>query len=238
MKENIQNFELISKKYPPGHQHYKQNLKKLKLKIRGICIKLEITKKTEILKELNNFLSIFLSKEKPSKGDCEELIGDIDRKIQDIELNIEQNFLEERIYDKGSRFDFHIDIKDIIKATKRELFIIEPYVEDHLLEITLKGADNSLNIRVITNSNNMKFSGNFIKLGRMFKGQQKGTFEVRESLYIHDRGIFIDSNEGWVMGQSIKDGAKNKPTYLIKLRNPNKLREIYEGMWKSSKKIV
>ena len=84
----------------------------------------------------------------------------------------------------------------------------------------------------------MKFSGNFIKLGRMFKGQQKGTFEVRESLYIHDRGIFIDSNEGWVMGQSIKDGAKNKPTYLIKLRNPNKLREIYEGMWKSSKKIV
>ena len=80
--------------------------------------------------------------------------------------------------------------------------------------------------------------GNYIGPYGKSKRNIKGTFEVRESLYIHDRGIFIDSNEGWVMGQSIKDCAKNKPTYLIKLRNPNKLREIYEGMWKSSKKIV
>ena len=71
----------------------------------------------------------------------------------------------------------------------------------------------------------------------MFKGQHKGTFEVKESSDVHDRGIFCDLDKGWVMGQSIKDGAK-KPTYLVKLQEPKKLKGIYDQIWNTSKRIV
>jgi hypothetical protein len=168
-----------------------------------------------------------------------EEIDFIEKHWPDIEITLDEDEIDfqERIYDRGSRFDFHLDVKEIINSAIKDLFIIEPYVEDHLLEITLKGVNKDLNIRILTNANNMKYSGNFTKLGHMFKSQQKGIFEVRESTDIHDRGIFCDLNDGWVMGQSIKDGAK-RPTYLIKLREPKKLKQIYEKIWNTSKKII
>ena len=41
--------------------------------------------------------------------------------------------------------------------------------------------------------------------------------EVKTSGEIHDRVLFIDDLSCWVMGQSIKDAAKAKPTYLLPL---------------------
>jgi hypothetical protein len=61
-------------------------------------------------------------------------------------------------------------------------------------------------------------------------------YEVRESVDVHDRGIFIDDAQGWVMGQSIKDAGK-KPTYLIKLLEPKRLESIYQKIWNSASKI-
>lgn len=168
-----------------------------------------------------------------------EEINYLEEHWPNIEVALENDGIgfHERIYEKGSRFDFHLDIKEIRDSTSKELFIIEPYVKDHLLEITLKGVNKNLNIRILTNPNNMKYSGNFMKLGNMFKTQQKGIFEVRENTDIHDRGIFCDAKEGWIMGQSIKDGAK-RPTYLVRLREPKKLKQTYEKIWKASKKII
>ena len=41
--------------------------------------------------------------------------------------------------------------------------------------------------------------------------------ELKKTKKIHDRVIFIDNMACWVVGQSLKDAAKAKPTYLSPL---------------------
>ncbi len=167
-----------------------------------------------------------------------EKVSYIEEHWPDIEIALEESTeFTERVYDKGSRFDFHLDIKEIIKKAKKNILIIDPFIDEHLLEITLKDIDKGVDVRILTNSRNADKRGKFTKLANMFKTQQKGGFETRETEEIHDRGIFINDKDGWVMGQSIKDGAK-KPTYLIKLQEPKKLKGIYEQTWNISKRVI
>jgi hypothetical protein len=223
--------------YPIGHNYYKLNLKKTKLELRGALLNLRNLGSTKIL-ELDAIAKVFLEDSSPSQKICEEIIYKINCAIQDLEIIVEkQKGSTERIYDKGSPFDFHTDLKDIIGTAKKELFIIEPFIDDHLLELTLKDVNRQLNVKILTNSKNSDKRGKFEKLANLFKTQQTGGFAVQEIENMHDRGLFIDGVEGWVMGQSIKDAAKNKPTYLIKLQNPQKLELIYKKMWALSKKI-
>jgi hypothetical protein len=44
--------------------------------------------------------------------------------------------------------------------------------------------------------------------------------------------VFFDQR-GWVIGQSIKDAARKKPTYLVELGEPLRTvaRDIYNQIW-------
>ena len=147
-----------------------------------------------------------------------------------IEFEDSTEEIIERIYDKGSRFDFHLDLKTIFKNGKIEIFIVDSWVNEDLLEIYLKNLSFNIKIRILCGD---KPKENFVKVGNMFNLQYK-SLEVRESQDVHDRAIFCDEH-GYVLGQSIKDAAKSKPTYLIKLKEPKKLKDIYEKIWITSK---
>jgi hypothetical protein len=71
----------------------------------------------------------------------------------------------------------------------------------------------------------------------MFSRKSGVKFEVRASSECHDRAIFIDK-EGFVLGSSIKDTAKNKPAYLIRLNNPSRLEKGYQKIWNFSKSLI
>jgi len=236
IKNKVEQFSKLSKKYTLGHSYYKSNLKELKLDLTGHLKRisnLSLFKTSKAEEVIRAFLQIA----QPTQKDCEEIIEKISYFIQDLELEVESSSsFNERIYNKGSPFDFHNDIKEILNESKRQIFIVEPFINEDLLEITLRGIDNKLDILILTNSNNANKRGKFTKISNMFKAQHKGKFETRESTEIHDRGVFIDNLIGWVMGQSIKDAGK-KPTYLIKLQNPKKLEDIYNNIWKQSKKV-
>ncbi len=51
--------------------------------------------------------------------------------------------------------------------------------------------------------------------------------------------VFLDQR-GWVIGQSIKDAAKKKPTCLVELTEPllALARDAYEKIWKDAKSII
>jgi hypothetical protein len=69
------------------------------------------------------------------------------------------------------------------------------------------------------------------------KFAKRGQFELRTSRDAHDRHVFVD-NRGWVIGQSIKDAAVKKPTYIVELGNPSVLKAIYEQIWSTATSIV
>ena len=63
--------------------------------------------------------------------------------------------------------------------------------------------------------------------------------QLRASPDVHDRAVFIDDS-GWVLGQSLKDAAKAKPTYLVELAEPalTALRKAHDAVWSSARNIV
>ena len=60
----------------------------------------------------------------------------------------------------------------------------------------------------------------------------RGNFELKTSKEVHDRHVFVDGR-GWIIGQSIKDAAKKKPTYMIEIGSSAiaAMQTIYEGIW-------
>lgn len=42
----------------------------------------------------------------------------------------------------------------------------------------------------------------------------------------------------WVIGQSIKDAAKKKPTYIVEHSGPVAMRGIYEPLWTGATVVV
>ncbi|MFW6027022.1 MAG: hypothetical protein ACOCRX_11865, partial [Candidatus Woesearchaeota archaeon] len=217
----VSDFEKVCKKYPKSHNHYYHKHKHLKLKVKKL---LQINK---IQGDIKYLINNFINEEDKDPKKCKFFIDKLDEKIQDLEIELEkkQNSFSERIYDKKSSFRFHLDIKEILEKSKNEIFFLEPFVDDHILEITLKDISRNLKVNILTNSRNADKRKKFDKLSNLFKNDFDG-FEVRETEDLHDRGFFIDEKEGWVMGQSVKDAARNKPTYLIRLENYKKLKDI------------
>lgn len=227
-----------------SHSFYQKRLAHLLRDVRLIKLRFEkeikdIPKKLKngALENIVNLLDKLINKQSvDSKKDISYLINQIQLKIQEIEVLFEEhNPYLERVYDLGSHFDFHLDIKEILNRAKNNIFIVDSWIDGDLLEVYLKKINPQIHIRILTNSNNGKST--FLKIGNIFKSQNKN-IEARESPNIHDRAIFCDNQEVWVMGQSIKDAAKNKPTYLVKLKDNKKLNSIYQKIWLSSTKVI
>ena len=63
-----------------------------------------------------------------------------------------------------------------------------------------------------------------------------GNLAFRSSNSIHDRVVFADQRV-WLIGQSLKDAAKKKPTYIVEHDEPL-MRGIYENIWQSATVII
>lgn len=67
----------------------------------------------------------------------------------------------------------------------------------------------------------------------------RGSFGLRSSADVHDRHVFVDWR-GWTIGQSIKDAARRKPTYMIELGAAlvPTVKQIYEDIWARATVVV
>ena len=139
---------------------------------------------------------------------------------------------EEKVYPKGHIYDFYKDVRDITKDTKSEVFVIDAYVDEELLNLYLEKIPTGVKIKILTN----KPQGNFIKVAQKFKARPNVDFEVRKNKDCHDRLFFID-DKCWIIGQSIKDAGK-KPTYLVKIEGYDIFRNIFDDLWVNSKVII
>jgi hypothetical protein len=72
-----------------------------------------------------------------------------------------------------------------------------------------------------------------------YKQQFGDVIEIRKTKAVHDRIVFVDDYVCWVLGQSLKDAAKAKPTYLAPLA-PDVIQEKLQGyndIWDSASKV-
>ena len=163
-----------------------------------------------------------------------KILEDLEDSIDKVKEGKEISIFEERIYDEKSPYDFYKDLREIILLAKKEIFIVDLWVDKKMIDIYLDEKEGLPKIKILTNERNI--DKKFLQIARIFKGNCSGDFQIKSNDLIHDRIIFSDQN-AFVCGQSIKK-AGVKPTYLIKIKDEKRLRKIYERFWNSSKKIL
>jgi hypothetical protein len=97
--------------------------------------------------------------------------------------------------------------------------------------VYVDGLKASVAVRVLTNQ-----VGDQLRIVAE-KFAKRGNFELRSSKDAHDRVVFAD-DRCWVIGQSIKDAAKKKPTYIVEHSGAAAMKGIYDPIWGSATSVV
>jgi hypothetical protein len=128
------------------------------------------------------------------------------------------------IYEPGDEYAFYRDLKGVLGAAKKEVFLIDNYLSLEIFDLYANLIQPGVLVRMLTDQPKT----NLVAVARKYAG--RGNFELRGSADVHDRVVFVDGR-CWVIGQSIKDAAKKKPTYMIEHENPGRMQPVYESIW-------
>ncbi len=151
------------------------------------------------------------------------------KEIQDSQTNPN---LREKAYSHKEEYDMYKDLKEIFNNAKKEIFIVDSYVDETLYSLYIEDIPKKIKVRILTK----KPSPTFIQVGT--KLVKKRPLEIVDSSSIHDRYIFVD-DECWTIGSSLKDAAKSKPTTLVQLSTASDvLYTMYEEFWEKGHKLL
>jgi hypothetical protein len=133
------------------------------------------------------------------------------------------------VYEPGQEYEFYSDVKKIVSLAQHELFVIDPYLSPEIFDTYAGSIPRNVRFRLLgTNIPAVQV------LARKYASG--GNLEFRSSNSIHDRVIFVD-NRVWLCGQSLKDAAKKKPTYIVEHDEPP-MRSAYEPIWNASQALI
>jgi hypothetical protein len=161
------------------------------------------------------------------------IFGILHRAIADLELSVPEK--EKVAFAAGEVYDFFRELNKVIESADVSIFIVDPYLDHTVFDQYLNSRKPDVTVRLLLNKN-----ANNVKVAAEKYNQQYGKVIVlRKSTKIHDRVIFVDDYVCWVVGQSLKDAAKAKPTYLVPLAPDvvsGKLQD-YEAIWNEAEAI-
>lgn len=140
-----------------------------------------------------------------------KIFGTLHRAVAELELSLPVD--AGQAFGPGAVYDFFRALNDLVASASATLFVIDSYIDDTVFDAYLTSVTNGVQVRLLAG----KTSANLKQAVEKFKAQHGVAIEVRVSRDFHDRVVFIDEVNCWVLGQSIKDAAKSKPTYLAPL---------------------
>lgn len=155
------------------------------------------------------------------------ILGTLHRAVADIELSLPKN--TQQAFGPGALYDFFKALSEVLKSAQKSLFIIDPFINDSIFDTYLSSLPSNVSVRLLARD----FSANLKPASKKFIAQCGTGLELKKSITLHDRIIFVDGSECWVLGQSIKDAAASKPTYLAPLSADVTLLKLtdYEDIW-------
>jgi hypothetical protein len=135
----------------------------------------------------------------------------------------------------GAAYDFFKTLRDLLATATRSVLIVDPYLDATVFDEYLTSVSQRASVRLLT----LHYATALKPAVTHFIAQTHMRIEARKSSSIHDRVIFLDDSSCWVLGQSIKDAANKKPTYLAPLdAEMTKLKkDDYEKIWIAAEPI-
>lgn len=159
-----------------------------------------------------------------------QVFGTLHRAVADLELKMPDT--KEQAFGPGAIYDFFKALGELFSSAKISVLIVDPYMDAHIFDQYLSRTPAGIAARLLIG----KASPDLKAAADRFRIQHSANMEVRESNQLHDRLVFIDNDVCWVLGQSIKDAAVKKATYLAPLSpdvSSTKL-VLYEDVWRNA----
>lgn len=164
------------------------------------------------------------------KHATQSLMRAVSGAIEELKLELELDGRDQigHVYEPSKQYDFFTDLKGIVLGAKDDIFVVDAYFDASAFDAYLSAVGNNPTVRILCS----RYANDLTACVTAFTAQTGAKVEVRKSKDIHDRVIFLDTSDCWIVGASIKDAGK-KPTYLIPLApqlSQSKL-AIYENIW-------
>jgi hypothetical protein len=156
------------------------------------------------------------------------IVGILYRVIARLEAEVPKQ--GSQAFGPGAVYDFFKSLRDLLASANQTILIVDPYLDEQIFDTYLAAVSPNVAVRLLGGK---KVPGLKPALAK-FISQSKMNIEARISGAIHDRVIFLDGRSCWVLGQSVKDAAKNKPTYLAPLDHDTAKLKVaaYEEIWR------
>jgi hypothetical protein len=149
--------------------------------------------------------------------------------IAELQLDLPDAEIRE-VYEPGEQYEFYRGVTACLKLAQTEILIFDPYLDAEIFDVYADAITRAVRFRLLS----ARIPANVQALAQKYAAG--GNLEFRSSASIHDRVIFAD-HRVWVSGQSLKDAARTKPTYIVELDEPS-MRKIYEPIWDSATKLI
>ena len=137
-------------------------------------------------------------------------------------------------YAPGEVYRFFADLKTIISNAKKQVLVVDPYFNGDAFDAYLSTINSEITVAILAN----KYTKDIAAYVEKHTAQYGANIVLRKSKDTHDRLVFIDDNECWIMGGSVKDAGK-KATYLIPV-SPELAEQkltIYLDIWNSATEV-
>lgn len=149
--------------------------------------------------------------------------------ISELELDLPDSGIK-GVYEPGEAYEFYRDVTACLGLAKKEILVIDPYLNTEIFDVYASAIPRTVGFRLLS----VNVPANVKTLAQKYAAG--GNFAFRSSNSIHDRVLFAD-NRVWLMGQSLKDAAKKKPTYIVEHDEPL-MRGVYESIWSAATVIL
>ena len=152
--------------------------------------------------------------------------------IKTLELQLPEEETK-GVYEPGDEYVFYRDLSSLVAAATNNILIVDAYIAEQVFNLYVSKVPAATFVRILSNN----IGPNVEAVAKKYANSRP--LELRSSGSIHDRMIFLDQR-GWVTGQSIKDAAEKKPTYLIELNEPllTASRDLHHRIWANAQVII
>lgn len=137
------------------------------------------------------------------------------------------------VYDSGNPFSFYLDLSQLLRTATARILIVDAYLGREVFELYLEPIPSNIRISILTGARPLT-SATLLNVAKLFRAN-RALFEIRESEFLHDRIVIID-DRCWAIGQSIKDAAHKKPTYMVEIISED-MRLSYNNLWLTSSSV-
>jgi hypothetical protein len=149
--------------------------------------------------------------------------------ISELELDLPQAEIK-GVYEPGEQYEFYRDITACLRLASKEIFVVDPYLSVDIFDVYASAIPRKVSFRLLS----ANVPAEVRNLAQKYAAG--GNLAFRSSASIHDRVLFAD-NRVWVCGQSLKDAANRKPTYIVEHDEPL-MRPVYEQIWNTASSVL